>query len=313
MNVNDVKKIAVIGAGVMGQSIALTFAMAGIETALVDMNDDQLERGLRLIGSNLQTLAQHGTIRETDIASIVELVRPTKDLPGAMRDVQFVIEAVPEVPEIKRRLFEQLDEHCPRDVVVASNTSGLDVFTIGNMKTAERLVIAHWYAPAHIIPLVEIAPGPGTSPETTGFTAALMERVGKEPIVMKRFVPGFIVNQIQNAYAMSMFNLLDQELASPEEIDKAVKYVLGIRLPVVGIVQTMDFNGLDTVSNILHRLLLDVPMIERKVADGQLGAKSSKGMYDYQGRSEEEILRKRDILYLKMLDFLRSINAFEPV
>jgi 3-hydroxybutyryl-CoA dehydrogenase len=140
-----------------------------------------------------------------------------------------------------------------------------------------------------------------------------MERIGKVPVVMKRFVPGFIVNQIQNAYATPMFNLLGQDLADPEEIDKAVKYVLGIRLPIVGVVQSMDFNGLDTVNNILKRIKLDVPLIDKKVAEGHLGAKTSKGMFDYQGRREEEILKKRDILYLKMLDHLKNIKAFEPV
>jgi 3-hydroxybutyryl-CoA dehydrogenase len=173
--------------------------------------------------------------------------------------------------------------------------------------------MAHWYAPAHIIPLVEVAPGPNTSVGSIEFTVALMERIGKVPVVMKRYVPGFIVNQIQFAYATAMFSLLGQELASPDEIDKAVKYSLGIRLPILGVVQSMDFNGLDTVSNILKKLKIDVPLIIKKVAEGHLGAKTSMGMYDYQGRSEEEILKKRDTLFLKMIDYLKDIRAFEPV
>ena len=115
---------------------------------------------------------------------------------------------------------------------------------------------------------------------------------------------------IQN-YLFEMKNVIDD--ISVEDIDKAVKYSLGIRLPIVGVVQSIDFNGLDTVSNILKRLKMDVPIINKKVADGHLGAKTSRGMYDYQGRSEEEILKKRDILYLKMIDHLNNIKAFEPV
>ena len=313
MNANDVKRVAVIGAGVMGHSIAQTFAQGGIQTALVDMNEELLERGLRLIRSNLATMAEYGAIREGDIPPIMARIHPFTYLATAVEDVQFVMEVVPEVAEIKKQALGRLDDCCPADAVIASNTSGLDVFSIADMKRPERLVIAHWYSPAHIIPLVEVAPGPSTSPGSITFTAALMERIGKVPVVMKRFVPGFIVNQIQNAYAAPMFSLLGQELASPEEIDKAVKYVLGIRLPIVGVVQSMDFNGLDTVNNILKRIKLDVPLIDKKVAEGHLGAKTSKGMYDYQGRSEEEILKKRDILYLKMLDYLKGIKAFEPV
>ena len=313
MDVNDVKRVAVVGAGMMGHSIAQTFAQAGIETVLVDISNELLEHGIRLIRSNLATLAEHGTIGERDIKFIMARVHPATDLARAVRDVHFVIEAVPEVPEIKKEVLGELDEHCPPDIVITSNTSGLDVFTIAQMKRPERLAIAHWYAPAHIIPLVEVVPGPCTSPGSIEFTAALMKRIGKEALVMKKFAPGFIVNQIQQASAMAMFSLLEQGLASPEEIDKAIKYVLGIRLPVVGIVQSMDFNGLDTIRNILKRANLDVPLIDEKVAKGHLGAKTSKGMYDYQGRSEEEILKKRDILFLKMLNCLKDIGAFEPV
>ncbi len=313
MNVNDVNRVAVIGAGVMGHAIAQTFAQAGIEMALVDMNNELLERGMGLMRSNLATLAEYGTIQEGDIPSIMDRVQPSTDMAKSVQDVQFVMEVVPEVPEIKKQVLGKLDEYCPADTPIASNTSGLDVFSIADMKRPERLVIAHWYAPPHIIPLVEVAPGPNTAFEAVKFTTALMERIGKVAVVMKRFVPGFIVNQIQNAYALPMFDLLGQDLADPEEIDKAIKYVLGIRLPVVGVVQSMDFNGLDTVSNILKRLKLDVPLIDKKVADGHLGAKTAKGMYDYQGRSEEEILKKRDILYLKMLDHLKNIKAFDPV
>ncbi len=313
MNANDVSRAAVIGAGVMGHSIAQTFAQAGIETVLVDRNDQLLERSVQLIKSNLATLAEYGAISESDIPSILGRVHPVADLARAVQNVQFAIEVVPEVPEIKKQVLGQLDECCPNDAVIASNTSGLDVFGIAALKRPERLVIAHWYAPAHIIPLVEVVPGPNTSPESIDFTADLMKKIGKVPIVMKRFVPGFIVNQIQNAYGLAMFNILGQDLANPEEIDTAVKYSLGIRIPVVGVVQSIDFNGLDTVRNILKRLEVSVPLIDKKVAEGHLGVKTSKGMYDYQGRKEEEILKKRDLLYLKMIDHLKNIKAFEPV
>lgn len=313
MNANDVKRIAVVGAGAMGHSIAQNFAQAGIDAALVDVSDRVLERAMQLIRSNLATLAECGTITKGDIPGIMARIHPFGNLAAGVQDARFVMEAVPEVAEIKKQVLGQLDEYCPGETVIASNTSGLDVFSITGMKRPGRLVIAHWYAPAHIIPLVEVAPGPSTSAGTVEFTAALMERIGKVPVVMKKFVPGFIVNQIQFAYAAPIFSLLAQGLAEPEEIDKAVKYALGVRLPVVGVVQSMDFNGLDIISYNLKKINLDVPLIDKKVSEGHLGAKTSKGMYDYQGRTEEEILKKRDVLYLKMLDFLKSINAFDPV
>jgi 3-hydroxybutyryl-CoA dehydrogenase len=175
------------------------------------------------------------------------------------------------------------------------------------------LVIAHFFNPAHIIPLVEIVPGSKTSPETVLFTVTLMERVGKSPIVMKKFGPGFIVNRIQKAIREACLEMIEQGLAGPEEIDRAIKLSLGIRLPIVGVVQSMDFNGLDLHLDNMRNYGKTYSFVEERVKKGHLGVKTSKGIYDYQGRSETEILEKRDDLYLKMLEYLQKIHAFDPV
>jgi len=313
MDSMDIKDALVVGAGVMGHSIAQAFAQADIETNLVDLNEKVLERGMNLIKSNLATLAEHGKIFSDEIPSILDHVHPSSDLTSSAKGTNFAIEVVPEVANAKREVFSQLGKFCPGDAVIASNTSGLDIFTIAGIKKPQRLVIAHWFAPAHIIPLVEVVPGPETSAETVTFTAKLMTRLGKKPVVMNEFVPGFIVNRIQNAIAMAVFEMLEKSWAEPEEIDRAVKLSLGIRLPVVGVVQNMDFNGLDVVRDILKRLGVAQPLIEKKVREGHLGAKTSKGIYDYNNRSEKEILKKRDTRYLEMLDHLEKIDAFEPV
>jgi 3-hydroxybutyryl-CoA dehydrogenase len=313
MDPKDIKKTVVVGAGVMGHSIAQVFAQAGIEVHLVDLNEKALERATNLIKSNLLTLAEYGSISENEIPSILDRIHPSMDLASSARGVDFVVEVVPEVPDVKREIFSQLNVCCSEDTVIASNTSGLDIFDLADVKKPDRLVIAHWFAPAHVIPLVEVVPGPETSKEVVHFTAELMVRLGKEPVIMNEFVPAFIVNQIQNAVAMVVLQMLEKGSASPEDIDRAVKLSLGIRLPVVGVVQTMDFNGLDNVRDILNRLGVKNPLIDEKVSQGHFGAKTSRGIYDYNGRSEAEILKKRDLLYLKMADHLKEIKAFEPV
>ena len=313
MDLKDIKHTIVVGAGVMGHSIAQVFAQAGIETNLVDLDGKALEHAMNLIKANLSTLAEYGSISIDEIPSILERIHPSTDLASSAQGIDFAVEVVPEVPDVKREVFSQLDEFCPGDTVIASNTSGLDIFNIADVKKPGRLIIAHWYAPAHIIPLVEVVPGPKTSPEAVTFTARLMERIGKQPVIMSEFVSGFIANRIQWAIGMAVFEILEKGWASPEEIDRAVKLSLGIRLPVVGVVQSMDFNGLDMVRDILNRLGVANPLIEEKVSQGHLGVKTSKGIYDYNGRSEEEILKKRDILYLKMVDHLERIKAFGPV
>jgi 3-hydroxybutyryl-CoA dehydrogenase len=313
MNANEIKRVLVLGSGVMGSSIAQVFATANIDVVLVDVDQKILSRAMGLIESSLKTLVDFGKVSNDKIPSILSHIKPSTDLTQMIGDADFIIEAVPEVPDIKKKLFTQLGELCPEDTVIASNTSALDIFGIADMKRPERLVIAHFFAPAHIIPLVEIVPGPTTSSETISFTATLMERVGKSPIIMKKFGPGFIVNRIQKAIGEACLEMIEQGLAGPEEIDRAIKLSLGIRLPIVGVVQSMDFNGLDMLLDTMRNYGKIYSFVEEKVKKGHLGVKTSKGIYDYQGRSETEILKKRDEFYLKMLKYLQEIHAFDPV
>lgn len=313
MDAGNVRTVLVVGAGVMGHSIAQVFAQSGIEVDLADQSEQALTRAMTLIRTNLHTLAEFGRVAENDIPGIMARIHPSTDLAASARKADFALEAVSEVPEIKRDVFRQLDEICPQDTVLASNTSSLNIFEIARVKAPERLIVAHWFAPPHIIPLVEVVPGPATDAKVVTFTTELMKRIGKKPLVMKKFVPSFIVNRIQNSIGKAVWEMLENEWATPEQIDLAVKASLGIRLPIVGVVQSADFTGLDLLADIMRGQGRLVPMVEEKVKQGQLGAKTSKGIYDYGGRIEEEILIKRDRQYLKMLEHLEKIQAFDPV
>jgi 3-hydroxybutyryl-CoA dehydrogenase len=313
MDAQNVKRVAVIGAGVMGHSIAQVFAQAGIPAYLIDLNNDLLAHALKLVKLNLQTLADYGRVNFQEIPAILDRIHPTTDLAGAVREADFVLEAVVEIPEVKKKVFMQLEEACPESAVLASNTSGLEIFKIIEVKDPSRVVVTHWFAPPHIIPLVEVVSGPATAPGVLQFAAKLMERIGKRPLVMKQFVQRFIVNRIQNAILLTVLEMMKNGWATAEQIDLAVKTSLGIRLPIVGVVQSLDFTGLNLIYDAMKGSGMDIPLIEEKVKQGHLGASTSKGIYDYGGRSEEEILRKRDLLYLKMLDFLESLGAFKPV
>jgi len=309
----DVRRVVVVGAGVMGHSIAQVFAQAGIEVGLVDLNEKVLERAIGLIKSNLSVLAEFSRIPKNEIAAVLKRIHPSTDLSAAAKGVDFAIEVVPEIPDLKRKVFSQLDEVCSGDTVLASNTSGLDIFSTVEVGNPERLVITHWFNPAHIIPLVEVVPGAKTSAEVVTFAAKLMERLGKRPIILKKFVRSFIVNRIQNVIFATVLELLDKGWVTSADIDFAVKTSLGIRLPIIGVVQTYDFTGLDMVLDGMKSFGGTYRVFEEKVKRGELGAKTSKGFYDYGGRSEEEILKKRDRLFLKMLNHLETMHAFEPV
>ena len=313
MDYNDVKRTVVVGAGVMGHSMAHVFAQAGIEVNLVDLNETVLEHAMDLMKGNLETLAEFQKVSGDDIPEILARIHPYSDLAGGAEGVDFAVEAVTEVPDVKREVFSQLDQFCPGDTVIASNTSSLDIFSIAQITRPERLVVAHWFAPPHIIPLVEVVPGPETSQEVVELTANLMKRLGKKTVIMKEFVPSFIVNRIQHSVSQAVWEMLEKGWATPEEIDLAIKLSLGIRLPIVGVVQTTDFTGLDLIYDIMKGGGRLSPLVEEKVKQGHLGVKTSKGVYDYGGRSEVEILKKRDRRYLKLLDHLERMEAFEAV
>jgi 3-hydroxybutyryl-CoA dehydrogenase len=313
LDAKDVKTAVVVGAGVMGHSIAQVFAQHGIDVGLVDTSDKSLDRAVTLIKSNLNTLTGFKRVAHNEIPTILSRIHPSTDLSTVAHDADFVVETVSEVADVKRKVFAQLGEVCRENTILSSNTSSLDPFSIAEIRGPERLIIAHWFNPAHIIPLVEVVPGPKTSSEVVELTAGLMRKLGKMPVVLEQFVSSGIINRIQNAISFTVYEMVDKGWATPEQIDRAVKAVMGIRLPILAVCQLLDFTGLDTVNNIVADMGIRFPLIDDMVNQGHLGVKTSRGIYDYSGRSEQEILRKRDELYLKMLDHLERIKAFDPV
>jgi 3-hydroxybutyryl-CoA dehydrogenase len=313
MEVKDVKKIAVFGAGTMGPSLALVFTVAGHDVALYSRKSETLDKALASVRASLDTLVEYGSFTRKHADDALARIKPTQSVSDAGGDADFVLETIAENKEAKAALYAELDTICPERTVFASNTSALDIFALMPPKRQANTVVAHFFTPAHIIPLVEVVPGPKTSPEAVALTVNLMEACGKKPVLMKKFGPGFIVNRIQRAIGETSMDMIQEGLVEPEEIDKAIKLTLGIRLPIVGVMQTFDFQGLDMLLAYQKNVGKVYDFVAERVERGELGAKTSKGIYDYQGRAEAEILAKRDELYLMMLDYLNEIGAFEPV
>ena len=313
MELDEIKRILVVGAGTMGHAIAQVYATAGFEVDLVDLNQKVLDNAINKIKSNLSLLVEYKHVKSGEISNILNRIHPSTNLKVAAQNCDLVLEAVSEDRNVKRDVFSQLNEFCSEDIILASNTSELNIFNVAKVKNPKRLVIHHWFHPPYIIPLVEIVAGRKTSSEVIDISFKLLEKIGKKPLILKKFTNAFIVNKIQQAINSAVFTLLIQGIASPEEIDMAIKNSVGIRMPFVGVAQNLDFVGLDVVYDIIKNMGMDLVLLKDKVENGQLGAKTSIGFYDYQGRTEEEILTKRDKLYLQMLDYLKKMNAFEPI
>jgi 3-hydroxybutyryl-CoA dehydrogenase len=308
--------VAIIGAGTMGHSLAQVFAQGGYQVSLNDVSEEILQQARRLIATNLETLCGAGLFDPAEKAGVLEeRIACTTDLATAVAASELVIEAIVEEPEAKKGLFSELDRLCPPEAILASNTSYLDIYQFVETKRPGNVIITHWFAPPHIVPLVEIVPGPQTTPDTVTTVKKVLDGLGKQTIVLKKFLPGFIANRLQAALSLEVYHLLDNGYATPEDIDMATKASFGLRIPILGLVKRADFAGLDLVQRVLKNKSYSPPQVRGRseildsmVSQGRLGVKTGKGFYDYGDSPIEEILRKRDIKLLKLREFLADLG-----
>lgn len=312
MKVNQslkIKNVAVVGAGGMGEGIALNFAQAGLSVRVITRSEATMTKCLALIEESLHSFEEFGLLKEKTSA-IQARIHPflMADLDKAIRDCEYIVESVPEVLETKKELLAQLDA-CPPNVILASNTSSFPVSVMAEgMKTPERVVGTHYFMPAHIIPLVEVHWGEKTKPEVVEATRALMVKAGKKPVMVKKSLPGFVVNRIQAAIAREAHYLIEEGAVSVEDFDTAARSSYGFRLANLGPLAQSDINGLDTVfrgnSRIykeLNNSTVPARIFAEKIEKGELGLKTGKGFYDYTDKQAPQVLKEVEVNLLKQL------------
>ncbi len=301
MDAEGVQKVAVVGAGTMGPGLAQVFAGAGHAVSLYSRTAATLEKALSVTAANLQTFLRHGLLEASDVPAILARITPTTSLVEAGAGSDLVVEAVVEDLDAKRVVFAELDAYCPDGAVFTSTTSYLDIFRVVPERRLPSTIIAHWFAPPHVIPLVEVVKGESTSEQTVAVVTDLLEGLGKTPVLMDRFVPGFCINRLLRSIGREVFFLLDNGYLTPEQLDAAVKASLVPRAMVLGFVQRYDFTGLDlSLANLRNPDYVEPPrddaprsLVER-VEKGEVGVKTGKGFFDYSGRELEDILAERD-------------------
>jgi 3-hydroxybutyryl-CoA dehydrogenase len=309
-------EIAVIGAGIMGHGLALVFALGGHKVRITDASAETLARVPELLASAVETLQEAGEVDASwTPARIDEAIRRPARLEETVEGAEIVIEAITERPDAKRALYAELDRLLPDSAIVASNTSYLDVFPLMPERRLTRALIAHWYTPPYIVDLVDIVPGPQTDPEVIERMRALMEAMGQKPIVLKRFVSGYVANRIQSAISAEVFRLLDEDVASPREIDDAIIHGLSLRIPVLGHLAKADFTGLELVRNALANGTYEPPpprthsdMVDKLVDSGATGVMAGRGFFDWGGRPAAELFRDRDRRLLALKRAMRDIG-----
>ena len=316
---SDIQKVIVAGAGEMGYSLAVLHAKAAREVWLTDRDPAVLEKALPRIEDALATLERAGELAESP-ASLLARITPAPSLYDALPGGDLLVEAISEDSAVKRTFYHALsgqggtDRPIEPHTLIASNTSGLDIFALAPKSLLPQLYAAHHFVPAHVVPAVEVVQPAAPRPEWTQRLLRHYKKTGAVPVLLKRFCRGFLVNRLQFALSREIFALMQEDIADPAELDLLVKASLGVRLPVLGVVKRMDFAGLGLVLNNLRNYdpAASPPApLEQLVAQGKLGIAAGEGFYDYGGRSVNEICRERDEKMLRVLRVLHSLQELD--
>lgn len=283
---NTKKHIAVLGAGVMGTGIAQLFATKGYPVTIIYVYDDaQRAKPIETMKGNLQVLCDNGVMEEKEIPSILANVTCTEDMEAAAKSADIIFECIVEDLATKQEYFRKLDEICAPETILATNTSVISVTEIAEKSIhKDRIIGTHFWKPAYIIPLVEVVKTENVSEKTVNETYDLLTEAGKKPVIVQKDVPGFLANRMQHALFREAISIVENKIATPEDVDTAIKYGFGMRLGVMAPMEVIDSGGLDLTYNI-HKYLFPYienstepsAMLKRLLDEGKNGFKTGEG------------------------------------
>ena len=296
----DIKKIAVLGAGTMGPGIAQIYAMGGYTVTMWTRSESTRDKALASLKSQLDTFEEEGLLSE-DKAAILGRISFALTVEEAVKGADFIQETIVENKDAKVALYDQLAACVPGDVIIASNTSALNIFEIVPAKLLPQQIICHWYAPPHVIPLVEVVKSEQAPQEYGEIAVTLLNNCGKTAVLMKKFIRGYIINRLQQCIQGECFNLIDGGYCDAQAIDDACKASFIPRAMVLGICKRIDFGGIDMTANNIKNKSYTFPSydtmpkcMQEHLDKGELGLKTGKGFFDYTGKDVEQLKAHRD-------------------
>lgn len=299
---NSQDLLAILGCGTMGHSIALSAALSGFEVTVWGTGEEDIARARQGIADKMKVLLSNEIFLDEEYDSIAERIRYSLSIEECVSGRTFIIEAIPENLAMKQEMFQYLDSICDPNVILASNTSGLSPTAIAqNTVHKHRTVVTHFWNPGHLIPLVEVVRGEYTSDETVERALTLLHAIDKKPIVVKKDILGSIVNRLQYALFREAQYILEQGVATAQDIDSAVQYSIGRRLSVTGPFMSADMGGLDVFDAISSYLFPDLSthqaslsMMQGLVSEGKFGQKNGSGFYEWTPEFNEKMNRERE-------------------
>ena len=300
MKADDVKSIAVIGAGLIGHSVSMEFALAGYDVRLNSRSQESLQRGLARIQETLRGLIEAGVVSGEQAGLVPSRISTSVDLKETVQSADVVIENVYEDLDLKRRIFKEIDTWSPERTILVSGTSTLSLSELASATgRPDKVVLANYANPPHLVPSVEVLRNRTTSDETVATVSDLLKKVGKRPVVIQQEVPGFVANRLQMALTREALSLVERGIVSPQDIDTIIKNGIGRRWAVAGVFEVWDLAGWDLIAEMASWLYpdldssLDLPdMLRDKVESGELGVKSGKGFYDWTPESADAVRQR---------------------
>jgi len=306
--------VAIVGAGLMGPGIAACSALAGHPTTLIDMSPELASAGVARAKQNIAQLLENQLTSQDQAVRAQGLLQADVDVTRSLDQTFLIIEAVSENLQLKQGLFKKLDDLAPPDVIIASNTSGLRITDIAlYTNRPERMVTTHFWFPAHLVPLVEVVMSDKTDEAVAVRMYELLLGWKKAPVIVRKDLPGQLANRILQAVIREAINIVQMGLATPEDVDTAIKMGMGMRFPVWGPLEHIDAVGLDLVLSVQGDVLPGLnndpepPKYLRELVDGGcLGYKTGKGFYDWQVKDMQALAARRDQFIIETLRTLRA-------
>ena len=310
--------VLIYGSGMMGCAIASCALLAGNRVILYDANAGALEAAIPRIYSNLDELVTYGLASARQVEKAKKLACVSEDIQTSCEQTKLVIEAVYENLQIKQEVFQKLDSMLPESVPILSNTSGLRITDISaKTKHPERTLTAHFWLPANLIPLVEVVIGEKSSPKLAEQIKEILISWGKAPVIVKKDLPGQLANRILQAVIREAVNIVEIGLASPEDVDTAIKMGMALRFPVWGPLEHVDAVGMDICGPVQDTVLPEIsarrdasPLFRKFIQSGQLGYKTKQGFYNWSEKDMDALVKKRNDFIVHALKKIRSYDQW---